>query len=192
MRTPRNLSKPGACTCDECGNVRPVLWLARYRYWYCPLCWEHIEWVSVNRRKLIDAYKEEHSGEQSSIHPWFARMVRRCRTQADTGNYKRQNIKTENNTGAASQEPESEKNMSNVNTENCALGAVAKLQLTDTLIPFLDVNIGNPFFAHNTVWIRTSYEAAARLGGSGEHTSVCNFTIDECDKLVRGILVVYP
>lgn len=69
MNTPRNLSKPEACTCDECGKVRSVLWLARYRLWLCPLCWEHMEWISGNRRKLIDAFKEAHIGEQSSIHP---------------------------------------------------------------------------------------------------------------------------
>jgi len=58
MRTPRNLSRPHACICDECEKESTVLWLARYRLWLCPLCWEIIENVSDSRRKLIDSFKE--------------------------------------------------------------------------------------------------------------------------------------
>jgi len=67
----------------------------------------------------------------------------------------------------------------------------AKLIATGAMVPFLDVNIGHPFFAHNRFWIRTSREAAAELGSSRSHTSVCNFTLDECDEIVEAVKVEF-
>lgn len=64
-----------------------------------------------------------------------------------------------------------------------------ELQRTGKKIKFLDVHIGNPFYAHNTIWIRTSYKGATVLGNSGTHQSACNFTIDECDEFVECIKI---
>ena len=68
--------------------------------------------------------------------------------------------------------------------------SIATMQRTGEKIKFLDVHIGNPFYAHSKVWVRTTYQAAAELGDSGERKSVCNFTIDECDKLVERIKII--
>ncbi len=64
------------------------------------------------------------------------------------------------------------------------------LNPTGGKIAFLDVAIGAPFFAHDKIWIRTSYEAATELVSSGNRMgSCCNFTIDECDKIVGFVAV---
>lgn len=67
---------------------------------------------------------------------------------------------------------------------------MVELKRTGKSIKFLDVHIGHPFYAHNKIWIRTDYPAAAELGDSGSHTSVCNFTIDEEDKVVGEVIMV--
>lgn len=65
---------------------------------------------------------------------------------------------------------------------------------TGKMVPFLDVNIGSPFFAHDKVWVRTSYEAATELNstpirseGKLMMSSCCSFTIDECDREVEAV-----
>ena len=65
-----------------------------------------------------------------------------------------------------------------------------ELVRTGKRIPFLKLQIGNPFFAHGKVWIRTSYEAATELTYSGCHSSTCNFTIDVEDEIVEIVNVV--
>jgi len=62
-----------------------------------------------------------------------------------------------------------------------------RLHRTGNKILFLDCHIGHPFFAHDKFWVRTDYDAAATLGSSLEHTSVCTFTIDEEDRLVEEV-----
>lgn len=54
-------------------------------------------------------------------------------------------------------------------------------------VPFLELNIGNPFWAHDEVWIRTSYSGATQLKPSGKRGSSCNFTIDGSDRIVEAI-----
>jgi len=61
---------------------------------------------------------------------------------------------------------------------------------TDKRIPFTDVNIGHPFKAHDRFWVRTSYDAAAELGNSTEHTSVCNYVIDPADAVVTEVIIL--
>jgi hypothetical protein len=58
-KSPRNLSNPNACICDECRKKSSVLWKARYGLWLCPICWETIEYVSIARQKLINKFKNE-------------------------------------------------------------------------------------------------------------------------------------
>lgn len=53
-----------------------------------------------------------------------------------------------------------------------------RLERTGKSMPFLDVQIGNPFWAHNRVWGRTDGDAATELHDTGEHSSCCNFLID--------------
>jgi hypothetical protein len=63
-----------------------------------------------------------------------------------------------------------------------------ELQRTEQPIAFLDVDIGRPFYAHNSFWIRTSYEAAKDLTGAYR---VCNFTLDDCDRVVERVQINY-
>lgn len=65
---------------------------------------------------------------------------------------------------------------------------------TGKMVPFLSINIGSPFFAHDRVWIRTAYEAATELNstpireeGKLMLSSCCNFNIDECDREVEAV-----
>lgn len=53
-----------------------------------------------------------------------------------------------------------------------------ELRRTGKKMPFLDVHIGNPFWAHERVWIRTDGDAATELASSGTFASSCNFLID--------------
>lgn len=66
---------------------------------------------------------------------------------------------------------------------------------TGKMVPFLEVGMGQPFYAHGKVWVRTSYEAATELtstpirhGGKLIHASCCNFVTDECDKNVEAVI----
>jgi hypothetical protein len=53
-----------------------------------------------------------------------------------------------------------------------------QLKRTGKMMPFLDVHIGNPFWAHDGYWVRTDGSAATRLESSGHHGSCCDFLID--------------
>lgn len=53
-----------------------------------------------------------------------------------------------------------------------------RLVRTGQKLPFLDVHIGNPFWAHNRVWIRTSGTGATELASSRTWSSSCDFLID--------------
>ncbi len=70
--------------------------------------------------------------------------------------------------------------------------AILTLRRSDATLLFLNVGIGQPFWAHDKVWIRTDYEAATELGSTGQFNrkSTCNFTLDECDKIV-GVVDFY-
>lgn len=66
---------------------------------------------------------------------------------------------------------------------------------TGRLVPFTDVGIGQPFWAHGKVWVRTSYEAATEMtstpqrnAGLRNWASTCNFAIDPWDKEVEALL----
>ncbi len=62
------------------------------------------------------------------------------------------------------------------------------LRRTGNAIEFIDVSIGQPFFAHNKFWTRISPEVAAALSGSlHKGASCCNFAIDEEDKFVEQV-----
>jgi hypothetical protein len=65
-----------------------------------------------------------------------------------------------------------------------------ELVRTGTKIAFLKVGIGNPFYAHNGMWIRIDYDAAKRLAPSDMHASCCSFTIDACDEFVEFVNVI--
>lgn len=65
---------------------------------------------------------------------------------------------------------------------------------TGKMVPFLDIGIGSPFWAHDRVWVRTSHEAATELidtpirsEGKIRHASACDFTIDEIDREVEAV-----
>ena len=67
---------------------------------------------------------------------------------------------------------------------------------TGKMVPFLEISIGSPFWAHDKVWVRTSYSAATVLGstpirseGRMSLMSTCNFTIDECDREIEAVEV---
>ncbi len=64
-----------------------------------------------------------------------------------------------------------------------ALGLVR----SGTKVPFLDLHIGSPFYAHGKFWVRTDFEAASELKGSadGAWASCCNFLIDGTVRSVR-------
>ena len=53
-----------------------------------------------------------------------------------------------------------------------------RIKRTGKMIPFLDVHIGNPFWAHGKVWVRTDGNAASELASTGQWSSCCNFLID--------------
>lgn len=70
---------------------------------------------------------------------------------------------------------------------------------TGRLVPFLDVGIGQPFWAFGKVWIRTAYDAATELTSTPQRkaglrplASCCNFLIDPWDKEVEAILYGGP
>jgi len=54
----------------------------------------------------------------------------------------------------------------------------AIIRRTGTRLPFLDVHIGNPFWAHGRLWVRTDGDAATQLVSVGEHGLAANFLID--------------
>lgn len=58
---------------------------------------------------------------------------------------------------------------------------------TGKKMKFTSVSIGNPFYAHGKMWVRTGREAGTELRNSGEHASSCNFTIDACDEYVGSV-----
>jgi hypothetical protein len=64
------------------------------------------------------------------------------------------------------------------------------LRRTGRMVPFLDVNIGQPFFAHGAFWTRYDREAASKMAGSQTHGSCCTFTIDEADRLVESVEII--
>lgn len=53
-----------------------------------------------------------------------------------------------------------------------------RIKRTGKMLPFLDVHIGNPFFAHGRVWVRTEGNAATHLVSTGHWGSACDFLID--------------
>jgi hypothetical protein len=61
------------------------------------------------------------------------------------------------------------------------------IQRSGKKVPFLDLGIGSPFYAHGRVWVRTDFDAATELKGSeeGAGASTCNFLIDGTVKSVR-------
>ena len=61
---------------------------------------------------------------------------------------------------------------------------------TGKIVPFKSVDIGNPFFAHDRVWIRTGREAGTELHGTGERSSSCNFTTDPEDENVESMMYI--
>lgn len=73
-------------------------------------------------------------------------------------------------------------------------GEPGTLVRTGKLVPFLEVSIGEPFWAHGAVWIRTAYDAASQLGNTSQRRyghifmgNCCNFLIDEIDKEVEAM-----
>lgn len=60
-------------------------------------------------------------------------------------------------------------------------GQPGVLRRSGMLTPFTRVSIGNPFWAHGKVWVRTSYEAATELKPTGQIASCCNFMSDPWD-----------
>lgn len=73
-------------------------------------------------------------------------------------------------------------------------GKPGLLVRTGKLVPFRDVGIGQPFWAHDKVWIRTSHNAATQLGttdmrryGEIYLSSCCNFDIDPMDAEVEAL-----
>lgn len=73
-------------------------------------------------------------------------------------------------------------------------GEPGTLVRTGKLVRFLDTSIGQPFWAHGKVWIRTSYDAATELGGTSQRRygfillhSTCNFLIDPIDTEVEAL-----
>lgn len=54
-------------------------------------------------------------------------------------------------------------------------------------IRFTDVNIGQPFKAHNTIWVRTGYDSAIELDASQRRGSFgsCNFMQEAVDEFVE-------
>lgn len=74
--------------------------------------------------------------------------------------------------------------------------AVMQLVRTHKKVSFLTVSIGQPFWAHNSVWIRTDYAAATELQSTTRRaegilhiTNVCNYLIDKEDEWVEAIEV---
>lgn len=66
-------------------------------------------------------------------------------------------------------------------------GQPGVLRRTGKLIPFLSISIGNPFWAHGRVWIRTGYTDASELVTSQHHGSCCNFDMDPWDRDVEAV-----
>lgn len=66
-------------------------------------------------------------------------------------------------------------------------GTPGLLVRTGKLVPFLEVPIGQPFWAHGAVWTRTAYDAATRLEGAATRGSCCNFLIDAIDREVEAL-----
>ena len=61
-----------------------------------------------------------------------------------------------------------------------------KLVPTKEVIRFTSVCTGMPFYAHDLFWIKTSSEVARELSGDSlTHSSMCTFTIDDCDEYVQ-------
>jgi hypothetical protein len=63
------------------------------------------------------------------------------------------------------------------------------IERSGRMIPFLDLNIGAPFFAHGKYWVRTDTESATVLKGSadGSWASSCNFLIDGTVKSLHAV-----
>lgn len=73
-------------------------------------------------------------------------------------------------------------------------GTPGTLARTGKLVPFLEVSIGQPFWAHDAVWIRTAYDAATQLGNTSQRRyghifmgNTCSFVIDDIDKEVEAM-----
>ena len=73
-------------------------------------------------------------------------------------------------------------------------GVPGILVRTGVLVPFRDVSIGQPFWAHGKVWTRTSREAASAFGSTNQRVNgfiflgnCCNFVIDPIDKMVEAL-----
>ena len=65
---------------------------------------------------------------------------------------------------------------------------MVNLRKTGKKVRFLDVSIGQPFYAHNRFWVRISYEGASELRASLCHAATCcNFTIDAEDEFVEEV-----
>lgn len=63
-----------------------------------------------------------------------------------------------------------------------------ELVRTGKQIKFVDVSIGQLFYAHDAFWTRTSWVAASVVSSStNHHSNVCNFTIDACDEYVEEV-----
>jgi hypothetical protein len=67
---------------------------------------------------------------------------------------------------------------------------VVELIRTGRHLKFTAVGIGNPFYAHDGMWIRLDRDAAKRLAPSDMHASCCNFTMDACDEYVEFVNVI--
>ncbi len=62
--------------------------------------------------------------------------------------------------------------------------------ITNEKIKFLDVGMGQIFYAHDSFWVRTDYDVGTKVEShSGDRGSARNFTIDACDRYVYAVVL---